>query len=151
MTLAAKRKPGRPTKWCEKVGEQICMRVAGGESLRSICADADMPHKSNVLAWLAGLNPAVPSEFRDQYARAREEAADALVEDLLEIADQADSSSSAAIQHARLRFDARRWVASKMLPKKYGDIKREHEISGGDKPVRFEVVTGIDSSPGSES
>jgi hypothetical protein len=38
------------------------------------------------------------------------------------------------IQRSRLRIDARKWLASKMAPKKYGD-RVEQAHSGGDKPI----------------
>ena len=53
-----------------------------------------------------------------QYARACEERAVFIFEDILDIADNTENEE---IQKARLRVDARKWFLSKMLPKKYGD------------------------------
>lgn len=90
-----------------------------------------MPNKSTVFRWLAA-----DEAFRDQYARAREAQADALFDDILDIADDgtndymtktnADGSEYEAlnaehIQRSRLRVDARKWMAGKLLPKKYGE------------------------------
>jgi hypothetical protein len=111
--------------------------------LRGICAGDEMPNKSTVFRWLAARK-----EFSDQYARAREEQAETLADEIVEIADddpgvisrgEGDrvevSVDSAAVAHQRLRIDARKWVASKLKPKKYGD-KVSQEISGeGGGPI----------------
>lgn len=70
-------------------------------------------------------------EFQEQYARAKEEQADFLAEEMLEIADdksddlldteEGQSANPVAVQRARLRVDARKWAAAKLKPKKYGD------------------------------
>ena len=70
-----------------------------------------MPSKPAVLDWL-NEDPS----FATQYARAREDQADFYADEIIEIADtEADSSK------ARNRIDARKWKASKLQPKKYGD------------------------------
>lgn len=48
-------------------------------------------------------------EFRDKYAKAVEARADAVFEELFEIADNADEES-AAVAKARLRIDTRKWA-----------------------------------------
>lgn len=55
-------------------------------------------------------------DFRDQYARAREDQADTYADQMVEIADTEDDP-----QRARVRIDARKWVSSKLRPKRYGD------------------------------
>ena len=67
-------------------------------------------------------------EICNQYARAMEQRADVIFDQIIGIADNDDPDSD--VQRDRLRVDARKWVVSKMLPKKYGD-KQETEISGG--------------------
>jgi hypothetical protein len=116
----------------QDIADTICERIADGESLRSICADEAMPSTSTVCKWLA----AEPS-FSEQYARARELQADALVDEILEIADDgtndwmerknADDQSigwrenGEALRRSQLRVDARKWMAGKLQAKKYGD------------------------------
>lgn len=117
--------PGQPTIYNEEVVSEICSRIADGESLRSICRDDSMPAKSTVLMWLADEDKA---PFLDQYARAREAQADALFDEIVSIAD---SENGDDVQRARLRVDARKWVAGKLRPKKYGD-KQQHEVTGAD-------------------
>jgi hypothetical protein len=78
-------------------------------------------------------------EFKDLYARAREAQADILGEEILAIADDTsedeifieneDGNGQGAkrvmnnefVQRSRLRVDARKWLMSKLAPKKYGD------------------------------
>ena len=79
-----------------------------------------------VFRWLSEF-----SRFRDRYARAREAQADALFDEILEIADETafdteitengSRPNSEWIARSRLRVDARKWMASKLAPKKYGE------------------------------
>ncbi len=107
-----------------------------------------MPNISTVFRWL-GKDKASEefATFRDNYAHAREAQADTLAEETLEISDdgrndwmerQSESEKGAGIntgwvlngehvQRSRLRVDTRKWFASKVAPKKYGDkITQEH-------------------------
>ena len=130
---------GRPSGYSDELGDEICERLCNGESLRAICEPSDMPSRSMVFRWL-GNN----ESFRDQYARAREEQADAIFDECLQIADEStndymdtqdsDGATTAKlngenIQRSRLRIDTRKWMAGKMRPKKYGE-KLELEHSG---------------------
>ena len=74
-------KRGRPSDYSAEIADTICDRLAGGESLRAICADAGMPDRATVSRWLARYE-----EFRDQYSFARERQVDCLVDKILEIA-----------------------------------------------------------------
>jgi len=55
---------------------------------------------------------------RDMYARARDLQARALADETLTISDAAEPET---VQVAKLRTDTRKWLASKHLPKVYGD------------------------------
>lgn len=103
--------------------EAICARVANCETLQSIANDLVMS-KGSLIVWLAG--------YPDQYTRAREAQAETLVEDLLQIADDGkndtylDSEGNERTDHdviarSRLRVEARKWLAGKMAPKRYGE------------------------------
>lgn len=129
---------GRPTSYTEDMALAICGRLADGESLKSICAGDDMPDKATVYRWLAA-----DEAFRDMYARAREDQADTLADEIVAIADEAEVSAkqdgeevhlaldATAVARNRLRVDARKWVAAKLKPKKYGD-RISQEVSGPD-------------------
>lgn len=104
--------------------DEICARIAECESLQSI-ADSTEVSKGTLLNWLSD------AARLDHYMRAREAQADKMVEDILAIADDGrndtyQTDNGEAVNHdviarSRLRVDARKWLASKMAPKKYGD------------------------------
>ena len=48
-----KRTKGRPSLYTKALAAKICLRLAEGETLRSICRDKAMPDKATVLRWLA--------------------------------------------------------------------------------------------------
>jgi len=107
---------GRPSTFSDKLADIICDRLAEGESLRSICAEKDFPSTTTVKRWLRG-----KPNFCAQYALAREDQADAIFDEIVDIADKAGRSEDLTVDMARVRIDARKWVAGKLAPKKYGD------------------------------
>ena len=134
---------GRPTKFTKPLADKICERLADGESMRSVCRDEALPCMSTIFKWLRE-----KPEFLQQYEIAKEECADALVEDMLDIADNHAAQpllkdgepvvidgkvvmmvDAVGVNHARLRVDTRKWAASKLKPKKYGD-KIQAELTG---------------------
>jgi hypothetical protein len=98
-----------------------------------------MPDKATIFNWFRAF-----PDFLDQYTRAKEESADALADDILEISDDARNdwmekhgkedagwiANGEHVQRSRLRVEARKWIASKLKPKKYGD-KIEHSGPNG--------------------
>ena len=113
---------GRHTEYTPDIASIIIDRLIDGESLRGMCLDPAFPLKrpSTVIKWLTQ-----QEDFALQYARAREEQAETLADDILHIAD-----GDGDVRRDTLRVDARKWIASKLKPKKYGDI-RQLDVSGG--------------------
>lgn len=103
---------GRPTLYNEELADEICRRIMDGESLKHITSGDDMPSRSSVHLWLA-----TNSLFSDKYARAKEDQADTLTDDMEDIARDIKID----VKRARLIIDTRKWAASKLKPKKYGD------------------------------
>ena len=167
----AKRKPGRPTKYTKAIAAKICGQLAMGKSMRTVCKDPKLPCPATIFNWLRDI-----PEFLEQYELAKEEAADALVDEMLDIADDGmndyyfdtiisklDPDTTVAelmndegylalralcakarpegAQRSRLRLDARKWIASKLKPKKYGD-KITH-AGDEDNPVQFEKIERV--------
>lgn len=68
-----------------------------------------------------------------QYAKARDALLEKMADDTLDIADQDPAMTAegkldgVSVAHARLRVDTRKWLLSKLAPKKYGD---KLELSG---------------------
>lgn len=136
---------GRPSIYNPELAAQICEHIAQGKSLRTIAEMEGMPHQATIMAWLDGSHP----DFSEQYARAREAQADKLAEETLLIADESSQdtyvdadgnvkTNTEAIQRSKLRVDTRKWLASKMAPKKYGD---KVAIGGADDLGPVQTVT----------
>jgi hypothetical protein len=123
---------GRPSEYSPERGDEICGRLAKGESLNSICKSENMPALPTVYRWMRQRE-----EFRNNYASAREDQADTLADEILYIADtpvsgiktktnsagEVETTESDMIEHRRLQVDARKWIAAKLKPKKYGDAQ----------------------------
>lgn len=131
---------GRPTDYTQELADKICEELAEGVSLRTVCVAEDMPAASTVFSWLR-----TRKEFLEQYARAKQESADAMAEDILDIADDGTNDwmeinraghtievpNNEVLQRSRLRVDTRKWLMSKMKPKKYAD--KLDITTGGEK------------------
>lgn len=117
---------GRPTIYTEAVAQEICERIAGGESLRNICAGPRMPNQSTVLRWLFKVDESEElTAFLRAYRLARDCQAELIADEIIDIADEATDRDTAAA--AQVRIAARKWIAAKLLPKKYGDTQKiEH-------------------------
>lgn len=141
--MAEKNKGGRPTIYKPETVSEILRRLSNGESLRGITRDDHMPHIDTVYAWLVK-HP----EFSEQYARAREEQAETLADEIIALADDepvqvVDDKGIARVDSGwvtwqKNRVDARKWVASKLKPKKYGEkITQEHTGKDG-QPIAIQ-------------
>lgn len=116
-------------------------------SIRKICKEnTSLPEPVTIYKWLSE-NEA----FSKQYARAREDGAALMAEELLEIVDDESNDlieittekgtytqvNHAKVQRDRLRADTRKWLLAKLQPKKYGEPKEAVtaptavEIKGG--------------------
>lgn len=106
---------------------EICRRLIEGESLRAISDDDAMPARSTIAGWLQ-----TDKVFAAEYATARQLQAEALADEIVDIADRATDRDSAAA--ARVKVDARKWLASKLAPKRYGDaVQLKHADAEGDR------------------
>lgn len=130
---------GRPTAYNKDVDDEICHRLANGESLASICRDEHIPDKSTVFRWLLSGNEIYQS-FRDRYAQAREIQYQNMADEILDIADDGANDwlkrndpdnegyafNGEAVGRSRLRVDTRKWFMSKVLPK-FSDKPQEKQ------------------------
>ncbi len=136
---------GRPTSYSEFIADEICEELASGRSLVQICESKEFPDASTVYRWLES-----NKEFREKYARAREQQAERYAAEIIALSDtpvearkvvlKPDGSQEItigdAVDRTRLQIDARKWYASKLAPKKYGDFKQvEHSGEVGVKRV----------------
>ena len=117
----ATRKPyphRQPFLYSDELADEICDRMADGESLNSICKDPYMPTERAVRKW-ADKNY---EGFGPKYARARERQAEYWANEIIVIADSVrHGATSEEINAARLAIDSRKWIAARLLPRRYGD------------------------------
>ena len=99
--------------------------MAEGLSLRKSCEPLGVP-ASTFIGWV-DKDP----ELCEQYTRARARMLDAQAEALEDIGERAAQAENAVeVAGLRLQSDNRKWLLSKLAPKKYGD-KIETTLKGG--------------------
>jgi len=103
----------RPTLFSEALAGEICRRLSDGELLCDICGPTRMPGRDTVRRW-QDENPG----FRSRYATAREQQADALAEEAIRIACNADADT---VTVCRLQIDTIKWLTAKIAPTRYGE------------------------------
>lgn len=137
---------GRPEIYNDELAIQLLSEIAStSKSLRTICKIDGMPSVTTVLKWLRD-----KPDFAAQYARAKEEQADYLIEEMIDISDDGSNDfmtitkgnesyeveNKEVTSRSRLRVDTRKWIASKLKPKKYAD---KIDITSDNKPLSNEV------------
>lgn len=119
--------------------QQIAMILASmeeGLSLRQSCKEVGIS-VSVFLRWVDS-----DIELQEQYARARARLLDVQAEELEDIGDQAVMAENAVqVAGLRLKADNRKWLLSKLAPKKYGD---KIAVGGADDLAPVQVVTRIE-------
>lgn len=145
-------KTGRPTDYTPALAEEICDAIASdSKGLRRLCKEhGHWPVKANIYKWLKK-HP----EFRDLYAQAKQHQIEALIDEILEIADDTSNDTiikvdddgnekrvcnNEWINRSRLRIDSRKWLAAKLAPRLYGDNAAVRELS--DEIEEFKRVLG---------
>lgn len=104
----------------------ICLKITNGQSLRKSLDESSIAYDT-FFRWID------EDETKSkQYARATELRAEVMAEDLLNISDALENDvfidpegkeiiNYNVIQRDRLRVDSRKWLMSKMFPKKYSE------------------------------
>lgn len=148
-----KRERGRPSSYSEQTGLAVCGWIKQGYTLRQIGALPNMPSKATIIRWLAEF-----PEFCDHYARAGEIRALVMGDEIIEIADDSRNDwieregkdgvvelvpNEERISRARARIDARKWLMSKMAPKKFGDRLALTNKNGGPLEMVHQTVQGL--------
>ena len=141
-TNANYRFPSR--KYNAGIAMKLCAELMKKRSLASVCKDPGMPSTATVCAWLA--NPKF-EEFQREYYKARRVAAELYIDEIFEIADDTEHDwkptfnkagdikgwkpDNEAIQRSRVKIDIRKWYASKMIPRMYGEnMDITHGVTG---------------------
>lgn len=119
--------------YTEDLAERICELIAtSSKSMKVICTECGC-EVATVLCWLSEGHRNYREEFAKMYARAKEMQAEFMAEEIIEIADDSSQDlegyneygkpieNKEFVNRSRLRVDARKWAASKLKPKKFGD------------------------------
>ena len=116
-----------------EVAENVLSLMREGLSLRKACQQIGVT-KTTFLRWVESVDG-----LADQYTRARDQMLDVQAEELEEIGDQAANAVTAVeVAGLRLKADNRKWLLSKLAPKRYGD---KIEIAGDpNAPVKIETI-----------
>lgn len=144
----AKRKVGRPSKYTPELAQEICDVVAvTSTSVKRMCkAHPHWPGEDTIFAWINKY-----PEFSKMYARAKQSQVEKFMDDIIEISDEKHNDSyvndkgnevcdGEYIARSRLRVDTRKWLASKLVPRIYGDQRRIDELEAQNDVLRKELL-----------
>ncbi len=110
-----KNKGGRPSIKTPEILLEFCRRIANGRSVANVCKDEDMPDDRSIWRWLSE-----DEEFGRDYARAIQARAMAHADGIIDLEAKL-LRGEIPPDVARVALDARKWTASRLLPKVYGD------------------------------
>ncbi len=99
-------------RYSKRVTEEICRRIARGEIWHRICNTEGLPSYDTLYQWLRKY-----PDFAEEFAQAREMAADLRADQVLVVAEEA---TAATVQRDRLRVASLQWHAGKAAPRRYG-------------------------------
>lgn len=154
----AAKKIGQPGAYTAIIAEKICEQIStSSKSMKTICGELNIK-VATVLCWLSEGHRNYKKDFAKMYARAKEAQADYLAEEILDIADDGSNDlmtitkgdmsyeieNKEVTNRSKLRVDARKWIAAKLKPKKYGD-KTDITTNGKELPVSSMVFLSADA------
>lgn len=127
------------------LAKKVFEEMRGGLSALKACDKVGV-NQSTLTSWLND-----DPELAKEYARAREELIERIAQEVLDLSD-ADVGITpdgkkdwAAIQKHKLQVDTRKWLLSKLAPKKYGD---KLELTGDpDRPIAIEKIERVILKP----
>jgi hypothetical protein len=118
-------KLGSPDR--RKLADMVLAGMRNGLSTFKACAAVGV-HHSTFVGWVGE-----DAELANNYARAREDLIERIANEVIELSDvdvgmQPDGKKDwAAVQKQKLQVDTRKWLLSKLAPRKYGE---KLEVSG---------------------
>lgn len=154
-TKPLKRLRAKPVAFSQDVAEEILRRFAGGEHIKSICQDSDMPARSTVYMWLADDSDArspLLISWQSAMAKARTAHAFAMADDAIDIADDGSNDyvtrerqdgsthevlNAEHVQRSKLRVDTRLKLVEKYAPEQFGNALMLTGANGG--PIKVET------------
>lgn len=136
-----KTKAAKPERDKAAICQTVLQGMRDGLSAFKACQAAGVP-QSTFNRWVDA-----DAKLAEDYAHAREDLIERMANEVLELADSEVPETGdgkrdwQAIQQRKLQVDSRKWLLSKLAPKKYGD---RLELAG-DKENPLQVQT-IDAS-----
>lgn len=145
MTSETKHAGGRPSIYTPELAKKICDAIATNPvSIGRICKmNPDFPHIDTIFTWKRE-----KPVFSEMYAQAKRDQIEVLVDQILDISDDSSNDycenskgesifDSEHVQRSRLKIDTRKWYASKLAPRIYGD-----KIENDDKSQNQSEIDG---------
>lgn len=135
-------KQGRPTKYTEALGDEICATVATSEEgLALLCKkNPHWPDRATIFTWRR-----VHEKFRDQYAKAKEDQCEVVVEYMQEVMAEPHKyiddmgREKVDVPMLRLKMDTMKWHAAKLKPKKFGDARTVEDLTVENAHIKAEL------------
>lgn len=141
----------RPTLYTSEIADEICERIATGETLRDICRSDGMPSYRSVYRWRES-----DAQFSARFTLAREIGGDVIAEQTLEIADETshdtietehgEKPNSEWINRSKLRVETRLKLLAVWFPRKYGqriDVTSGNEslnLTAEDRAAKLQAI-----------
>lgn len=143
---------GRPTKYTKALALKICRKIAEGVPLTKVVKEDWCPGYSTIMDWRCPSSGQYNKQFSEMYDRSRDDQADFLIDEMLEIADNNSDDTIIDprtgnmrcdyewVQRSRLRVDTRKFVAAKMKPRTYGDTAMIKHTADNEKGNSIKLV-----------
>ena len=134
--MTQNNKRGRPQQYTSELAKEICDVISStSKGTKRLCAEhPHWPCQDTLFTWIKSY-----PDFSEQYTRAKKCQVNLLVDEILDIADDASQDqlttdrgeiipNSQAVSRAKLKIDTRKWLACKLIPRVYGNKAEENEI-----------------------
>lgn len=129
--------------YTREVMEEICCGLASGKSLREVCRDKGMPAEATVRYWVSKDIDGCGLAFQ----AAREVQAHRLAEEIIALADteppvlEDGRVDQGWVTWQKMRIDSRKWKASRILPKEYGEhVSLKGDTAAGGLNIRIDLT-----------
>ncbi len=132
----------------KKLVDSVCELIESGLSLRKSLKAINL-QSTTFYSFIDS-----DEEKRQQYARACEERAEVIADEIIEISDNSQNDTITTddeeiivnhenIQRSKLRVDSRKWLLGKLAPKKYGDSTKLVHEGNSENPININSVHTI--------
>jgi len=140
---------------------RVCEAISESQiGIKKLCLENDwMPSATTIKKWVREDAKEYESDkegFATLYARAKEDQADVIFDEMIDIADDKTEDTittefglqgnSVAVARARLQIDTRKFISAKLKPKKYGD-KLDLTTDGKEIQSLIPVINVYNSAP----